>query len=397
MNVVEFKSGSNPIAFCFIDNTRRYDSAWTRELIKNLADYTISNITSKGYNVYQSENEDLAIKRVVELGYKYAVVFSTGTEFVNGRNFFDEVEKLVNTDFYVYGHILDRGDAYYELHSQCYLLNLEKYQELGCPKIGQCELGIKHSQNLPERSKENLHDDYTPLWIKLSSDVKEYNHKLHGWNLISKILSVGGTISAFNNNIRNNKKHYYPEYQQDFLKHISWAYSRLNYCANEFIHYQNTESINLDDRDYEKIITPASGIWFIDYIHKEHPVTVIFYDYNQRALDYWKENTPKISNVTYEFLKIDLLGQFNIEDLIQSTNQKTLINLSNIFCYEGTAMFSSLEYRFYKEKELIKHIPKSWKVLVSISSTQGFTNQQNNVKLVDLIKPTWHFGGDWVE
>ena len=397
MNVIEFNPNNYPLAFCFIDNTYQYTSVWTKEIIKNLADFTISNLTGKGFPVYQSQNEEQAIAHAIQQGHKYALVFSTGTEFINGRNFFNEIEKLINTDFYVYGHILDRGDAYYELHNQCYLLNLSKYQELGCPKIGQYAPGVCHSQTIPERSIENLHDDYTPLWIKPGNTDKTYNHQLHGWNLISKILSVGGTISAFNINVRNNKKHYYPESPPDFLKHISWAYSRLHYCANDFVHYQNTEVILLADNNYEKIITPASGNWFINCIHKENPVTVIFYDYNQKALDYWQANAPVIDNVCYKFLKIDLLGQYNINELIQLTDQKTLINLSNIFCYEGTAMFFSLEYRLYKETELLKHIPESWKVLTSGKSTQGFTSQLTDVKIVELIKPTWHFGGDWVE
>jgi hypothetical protein len=397
MNVVEFNPNDNPLAFCFIDNTHQYASAWTIELVKNLSDFTISNLAGKNYPIYQSQNEEQAVAHAIQQGHKYALVFSTGTEFINGRSFFNEIEKLIQTDFYVYGHILDRDDAYYELHNQCYLLNLDRYQDLGYPEIGQCELGASHSQITPDRSTENLHDTYTPLWIKPGNSIKTYNHKLHGWNLVSAILAAGGTISAFNNNIRNNKKHYYPENQKEFLKHVSWAHSRIEYCANEFVHYQNTEELFLDEYDYEKIITPASGTWFVNFIHKEKPVTVLFYDYNQKALDYWREHAPKINNVRYEYLKIDLLGQYSIDELIHPTNQKTLINLSNIFCYEGTAMFSSLEYRLHKENELLVHIPKTWKVLFSGHSAEGFTKQHNNVKIVELIKPTWHFGGDWIE
>ena len=166
MNVVEFNLNDNPLAFCFIDNTHQYASAWTAELVKNLADFTISNLAGKDYPIYQSQNEEQAIAHAIQQGHKYALVFSTGTEFINGRSFFNAIEKLIQTDFYVYGHILDRGDAYYELHHQCYLLNLEKYQELGCPEIGQCELGAIHFQITPDRSTENFHDTYTPLWYR---------------------------------------------------------------------------------------------------------------------------------------------------------------------------------------------------------------------------------------
>jgi hypothetical protein len=396
MNVIEFKSKSNPIAFCFIDNTSQYDSAWTRELIKNLSDYTISNLSMKGYNVYQSENEDSALSRVTELGYEYALVFSTGTEFINGDNFFKEIESLINTDFYIYGHILDRGDSYYELHHQCYLINLKKYRELGCPEIGKIELGKSHRQISPNRSIENIHDDYTPLWINPGKYDQIYSHKLHGWNIISKILEAGGFITAFDDRVRNNKKHYYPENQKEFLKHISWAYHRYRYCATEFVHTDNTEIIECYDNNYDQIITPASSSWFVKYIKKDRPTTVVYYDYNQKSLDYWKSNAPSLDNVDYIFIKIDLLGNYNSDQIIINPEKKTLINLSNIFCYEGTAMFSSLEYRLQKEKEIINMIPDHWTVVSSINSTQGFSTDYN-VKITQLIKPTWHFGSDWNE
>ena len=134
------------------------------------------------------------------------------------------------------------------------------------------------------------------------------------------------------------------------------------------MHTQNTESIESIDSDYEQIITPASGSWFKNYIDSTRPVTVVYYDYNQQSLDYWKLNAPVIDNVTYKFVKIDLLGTYNPRDIILDPNKKTLINLSNIFCYEGTAMFSSLEYRLTKEKELLDVIPKHWTTIVTTSS-----------------------------
>jgi hypothetical protein len=397
MNVIEFKSQGKSIVFCCIDHTHRYASAWTRELIKNLADYTISNITAKGYDILQSQNEESALSLAVARGYDYAVVFSTGTEFINGWDFFTEVETLTNNDFYIYGHILDRSEAYYELHDQCYLINLSKFKELGQPTIGQSALGIEHKQIAPTRSIENLHDNYTPQWISAGSQERTYKHKLHGWNIISKILEVGGTISAFSDSVRNSKKHYYPENQQEFLKHLSWAYARYNYCANEFVHTANSDTVRPLDNGYEQIITPASGEWFTDVIAKDKPVTVIYYDYNQKSLDYWQQHAPKIDNVTYEFIKIDLLGVYDVSMLVNKTRRKTLINLSNIFCYEGTAMFSSLEYRLHKEKEILSSIPEEWTVLASLHSCYGFTNCSKGVTISNLPKPTWHFGGDWIE
>ena len=408
MNVIEFKSKNAvstddkiicqdinykgpSIAFCFIDNTHTYQSAWSTELIKNLSDFCISNIVNKGYDIFQSQNEDAALKHAVSQGYKHAVVFSTGTEFINGDSFFKQIEELTKTEYAIYGHILDRGDAYYELHHQCYLINLEVYKQLNYPKVGNTELGNSHSKYMPIRSESNIHDDYTPLWITQGNVLSQYQHKLHGWNIVSVMLDHNHKIFTFDESIRIHKKHYYPENQTEFLKHVSWAYSRYNYCANEFVHLKNTEHFSTDKK-YKQIITPASGDWFIDYIDTNSHCTVVLYDYNQKSLDYWKDNVPKVDNVSYEFLKIDLLG-INNKSLITNQEPNTLLNLSNIFCYEGTAMFSSLEYRLQKEQELLEIIPKEWSVAFSSRSALGFSKESNSIN--DLKKPTWHIT-DWL-
>lgn len=396
MNVVEFKSNKKSIVFCFIDNTHQYDSAWTRELIKNLADYTLSNLFLKDYDILQSQDEDLALRLAADQGYEHAVVFSTGTEFINGVSFFDEIENLIKTDYAVYGHILDRKNAYYELHHQCYLINLNVYRKLNFPMIGKIELDSIHVQNTPSRSIENIHDNYTPCWISPGNTKQEYDHKLHGWNIISTLMNHGYKIVAFDQKIRNNKKHYYPEHQREFLKHISWAYERYNYCATDFVHLANTETIR-PDRSYKQIITPASGDWFLEYIDKDRISNVVLYDYNQKSLDYWKSKLPKIQNVNYTFVKIDLLSQSSYHLLTANQEADTLLNLSNIFCYEGTAMFSSLEYRLKKELEIIKSVPSEWTLMFSGRSASGFTNDFSNVRISKLKKPTWHFGSDWTE
>lgn len=392
MNVIEYKADSLPICFCIVDNTHLYTSSWSRELIKNQADFSISNIHSKAYDVFQSQDEDALLHHVSNLNYTHAVVFSTGTEFINGRSFFSAVEELVKTDFFIAGHILDRKEAYYELHHQCYVINLSKYKELGCPAVGKQDLGSAHKQLEPMRSVENIHDDYTPTHISCGAVNTQYSHKMHGWNILSTAFANNFPVVVFNAKIRNNKKHYYPENQTEFLKHVQWAYQRYNYCSTEFVHKEHTEEITATSNNYDQIITPASGNWFLSCVGSK-PLHVIMYDYNEKSLEYWQQNVPAFPNVTYEFIKTDLLTS-NIEELIKNTEQNTLFNITNIFCYEGTAMFYSLEYRLRKELELMSKLPSNWTLMSSERSWTGFANSPTCIK--DLKKPTWHIG-DWNE
>lgn len=375
MNILEFNPvWKTDIAFCFVDNTRSYQSS-IREFMKNQADGTLANVYAKKWTIYQWIDEDALLQHACNKGHKWAVVFSTGTEFVNGAAFFDAVQSMVEKDFFIAGHVLDRSDAYYELHHQCYVINLEKYKELGYPVVGKQELCSKHIQYIPERSNDNIHDDYTPLTVSSGNYTKEeYQHKCHGWNILSIAFDNKETVLIFDETIRSNKKHFYPESTKDFYKNLSWAYYRLNYCHSTFVHTSNTEIIDLPVRQYKQIVTPASGVWFTDYLAPNS--NVIMYDYNKASLDYWQGQHPE-----YKFVQCDLLGESNLLDYIDIDIPDTLINLSNIFNYEGTLFFHSLAYRKYKETELVNRIKS-----ILPSATINFSMQSD---LFDIV-PTWH-------
>jgi len=378
MNILEFNpQWKTDIAFCFVDNTRNYKSN-IREFMKNQADGTLANVFNKGWTVYQWIDEDALLRHVSTKDHKWAVVFSTGTEFINGTAFFDAIVSMTDLDFVVAGHVLDRKDAYYELHHQCYMVNLEKYRNLGCPEIGQQELGSIHTQVEPVRSTINFHDDYTPVIVASGTESKSYNHKCHGWNILSKAFDADYGVQVFNANVRDNKKHFYPESPKDFNKHLGWAYYRLNYCQKEFVHTSNTEITHLPIKLYDQIVTPASGDWFGSYLSDN--ATVIMYDYNQASLDYWKVNAPNIHNVNYKFVLCDLLGTDNLAEHILPVSN-TLVHLSNIFNYEGTNFFYSLDYRKYKEAELLTAIENK------CPNAEVYFNLE--ASLFDTI-PTWH-------
>lgn len=378
MNVLEFNPHwKNDIAFCFVDNTSKYQST-TRELIKNQADGTLANVYNKGWTVYQWTDEDELLRHASNQDHKWAVVFSTGTEFINGDRFFEALHELVKQDFFIAGHILDRKDAYYEIHHQCYVINLQKYKKLSCPQVGKQALGIRHVQTLPCRSVQTYHDDYTPVAVSSGNIVQEFNHKCHGWNILSCAFEAGEHVLVFGADIRDNKIHFYPESPQDFNKILGWAYHRSTYCQKEFVHTGHTEITDLPIKLYDQIVTPASGVWFSNYVSEN--ATVTFYDYNQASLDYWKQHAPTIMNVSYTYVLCDLLGTDTLADHILPTTN-TLVHLSNIFNYEGTNFFYSLPYRSYKETQLLTEIKEV------CPTAEVYFNLRANI--FDTV-PTWH-------
>jgi hypothetical protein len=340
---------NNNITFCIVDDIDSYANSEIKSTIKNIFDFTISNLYTKGYKTLVGKDENNLLKQVTT---KYAVVMSPGTEYINGTKFFEAIERLIKQDFFIAGHILDRSsyDAYYELHHQCYVINLETYRKLGCPIIGHQELNAVHTQEEPLRSDDNYHDFYTPLTISRGWGERQYTHKCHGWNILSIALAKDLPVLIFDESIRNNKKHYYPESVQDYYKHSEYIDYKFNYCKEEFVHTDNTEWTTGINETYEQLVLPASGILYLDLIKKGR---VVFYDYNQKALDYWQTHCPRNDNIEYVFVHTDLLNELSIIDYI-NPNLKTLVNLSNIFCYEGTVAKYSLEHRILAEENLVK-------------------------------------------
>ena len=406
MNVIKFNPRyESKIAFCCVDTIHTYTSQWTREIMKNISDYNISNISDKGYTVFVSQYEDKMLSDVSDLGFTHAVVYSTGTEFINGEECFTAFKSLCEKDFFLAGHILDRKDAYYELHSQCYVVNLTRYNEFRKPTVGKQQLGKSHKQVEPLRSTDNIHDDYTPTWIRSGNTVKDYMHQAHGWNILKTAFDNKVEVLVFDSSIRDNKKHYYPESPEDFKQHSQWLYYRQTVCQNNFIHTTSNEYPPDLKEKFTQVFSPASGSWWKDYL-AEGPVDVVLYDYNQRALDYWKEHAPAFDNVTYQFVLLDLLSIEVDVSLYLKKNKKTLINLSNIFCYEGTSAFAPLTHRLYMENHLIKniqmHFPDCYLYFCGRTATGfidlkylGLAKDFETYELFQLTVPSWHQAGDW--
>jgi len=387
------------LVFCIVDKTDKSFSSWAKEIVKNQTDYTISNLISKGYDVIQGFDEDKLLKQAVG-GYSHAVVITAGTEFINNTKFIEGISNLIYQQIDLAGHILDRKSAYYELHEQCYYINLKTYRDLGCPDIGNQCLGRSHSQQSPQRSIENIHDDYTPIWILPGEEYRDYEHQCHGWNILSIYLSAKKSISIFDSAVRDNKIYLYQNDEKDFYKNLQWINLRYNQCATSFVHTSNTEKTDSDEY-FEQILTPASGLWYMQFV--KGPCKVIMYDYNYKSLDYWKENVREIKDVEYDFVHCDLLTTPIDATMILDPNKKTLINLSNIFCYEGTAAYNSLSYRIFKENQIIDHLKLNYPdayINISMRAASGFDDRDidyfgpiKNYTKTSLSRddvPTWH-------
>jgi hypothetical protein len=433
-------AGSEDIVFIFLDRISSCQTHWTAEITKNLSDFVLSKINYSGFNVIQGLDEDAMLKEAAK-DYTHAVVLSTGTEFVNGDEFFNEVEQVVYSSykFFLLGHIPDRGDGYYELHDQCYIINLEKYNDLGQPQVGEFAYYSPHFQIEPMRSTDNVHDDYTPVWVKPGHMLREYKHKWHGWNIISVALAAGELVEVFPEQFRNNKIYYYPNYEPAFIPKSSYLYGKYSVASQALFYPHNTEKFVAVDfkGPVQQLIIQASGLQWYEYLlyyGYDGNTTVKFVDYNLFALECMSQITSDWNGWQdyMEFVQdyvdsrkgflstggdhmITMTGgkqtvdarmwndmirkvkfEFHHQDLVLNTSlpvstwvdnvPSTIIHLSHIFNYDPVAPFVPLKHRIYNERLLLdklkKHVPDATLIMIGSVSDK-------------MQRPTWHTNGDW--
>lgn len=352
--------------FCvvIVDDTYKY-SGITKEYVKNIADYTILNCIGMDIDVYVTRDEESTLQ---EIDYEKAVVISAGTEFLYGEDFF----KYIEGDYFLLGHILDMGDAYYHLHEQCYVVDLAQLQVFNTA-IGQTEYCSSHIQTEPIRSKDNIHDDYTPKWIVQGEHDREYKHKLHGWNVLSYATDNDLIVESFDDKQRQSKNYIYPDGTG-----IDWIHKRQHYSVTELIYEQNTGSDDLPipKNPIEQLILPASGDLWRKLATPETKIK--FFDVNPQALDNMRVKTFHIQGAEYHL--IDAIS--NTEALIDIIDDipNTYIEMSNIFAFECTAAFYSSAYRLKKEQMLIQYAK-------SINATLHFDQRAGDITQL----PYWHY------
>ena len=433
-------AGSPDIVYIFLDRTHNCQTTWTAELMKNLSDFVLSKIVDSGFNVIQGIDEDAMLREAAK-DYTHAVVLSTGTEFINGDEFFNEVELEVysNRDFFLIGHIPDRDDGYYELHDQCYIINLETYKELGEPIVGEFAYYSEHTQIEPRRSSENIHDDYTPIWVAGGDTPRKYKHKWHGWNIISVALANKKHVKVIMDRFRNNKMYYYPNYEPAFIPKSSYLYGKYSVASQALFYPYNTEQFVAVDfkGPVQQLVIQASGLQWYEYLlyygYNEN-TTVKFVDYNLFALecmqyivnnwtadsdyitfvkDYINSRKSMLSSGGDHMITMtgssqtvdarmwnDMISkvkfEFHHQDLVLNTAlpvntwvdnvPSTIIHLSHIFNYDPVAPFVPLKHRIYNERLLLdklkKHVPDATLIMIGNVSDK-------------LQRPTWHTNGDW--
>ena len=337
------------LAFVILENNK-IPWTWYKE---KMAQYLYWNMqggvtgAGSGHCLFYYKDIDTALVELKDKGFTHAMFCGIGM-LISG--FANQVEvKTPVQNFYEFSesnefmraHIIAHPNKPATIHPQHFEIDLTQWNGQSIIKLGEDY----------SRSDENIHDDYTPLWIKTPNHPKIYN---------------------FTTEQRSEKWFLYPH--RDYEKHESIFYNYLNNKPCEPIsgynssrlfinqcerkrkryYFENNEPLPTHiNKKYDVIITPTAGIMpealYDMYGHDK--TKVIIFDYDQTFLDvkkkiidygfvgndlrsYMKVLSDSYDRNEYVFLAGRTPNQFHAFDknseLTEDINaQRILDNLSN--------------------------------------------------------------------
>jgi hypothetical protein len=400
------------VLYCILDSLGTCDSVFSKELSTNVSDFFVHSCIASGYDIFISDSENELLKAAAESNfYTHAVIVSTGTYFGLSRRLFQHVENLCMKDFFIAGHILDRDESYIELHQQFYIINLSDYIELDFPNIASgSHVDYQEHTQIEPIITSNSEKKYVIVNIKKGSNLRTYNRKLHGWDILTTAIDKNKTIIDLGEDIRNHKRYLYYEYDHVFVNNIQELYYNQFFCHNFFAAW-NTDAIYESipfDGPVEQYVTVGTGLNWIRNLEKlryTDSTKIIFTDINQSCLmfmkllvsswdgenyaDFYKNNMPmipnagpdvmkqldlvknefesfknsfsdwdevwkKIQNLKYDFILIDYTSKYNLDWL--AYGKKTFVNLSDLFNFGPFCPFQGIKYRVAAENRLLQKL-----------------------------------------
>ncbi len=158
--------------------------------------------------------QDFSLSRLLEDASQqsdWCAVLTPGN--IVHQGFFKAVERTAaaaSPETMMFAHLLDRKNRGFGIHPQFFLINVKKWKEMGSPRF---QLASESEAQLsrPERSPDNVHDDYTPLWLKPTQDEYRLRPKIFGWNIIDRAMKRGLSLENVPQDLRRFKCYPYPE------------------------------------------------------------------------------------------------------------------------------------------------------------------------------------------
>jgi hypothetical protein len=436
--------GKNKIVYCVLDNLNECDNLIAKDMSINTIDFLIRGMVVRNYDVLISNNETELLQAAMG-NYTHAVIVTTGTYLWMGDRLFNEVDILCQQEFFVAGHVLDRGDFYLELHKQFYIVNLNEYAYLGSPAVeeGAWFVDDVHEEFKPVVLAYKDNGDEVIQSMSISTEKKQYKSKLHGWNILKLALEHNKKTIDVGESIRRSKNYLYHEYDHVFINSFPKIFHQQLFARNVVAPWNSDRVYDAIafDGPVEQYITLGTGLnWIrnLTLVGYTPDTRVVFTDINHNCLRFMKEmintwdgvdydkfyhafeqfypsgvpeqvfknlsankefeefkkffdNWPgtwnKVKQLTFEYKLIDYTAEYDLSWIDPS--KKTLINFSDLFNHAPLVPFQSVKFRIGAENRLLNNLTNinpDITVIFTSRSALGYKDFTNSPLFLGKVK-----------
>ena len=316
---------------------------WTKTTGDTLVKEVIDDSTSS--SIIASDNINTIIKQASIESADFLFVVPSGTMFLNPVPVANGLLEFIKTDPAIAGHIIDHSiknnnwKSFFGLHEQCILISKRVINDI----VNECftiEESFEYndiSWPLIDRSESNIHDNYTPLWIKKGTEETVQIEKKNSefclfHDLIKFVINKNYTVHNLPQELRNYRTYtYHLTRPNDLEALIDKPLSEINKIETQVKGHKeflikwktllnpeagfwayNTESTSIDkDLKVDCFIAVASGIIPWSYLAKfdlQPNSNIYFVDVNQNCLDFQKYILDNLYNF---FSYKDIVNAFN--------------------------------------------------------------------------------------
>lgn len=236
---------ANKVAIGWLGNERIHDPLW-KITLQNVAEFYCVEAEIHGYKHQFYDNDPAELcRKANEAGCSHILIMKIGLFPQQLLDKFTEwFENYYNGEVFT-GHVLDKGNLYYEIHPQCMFIDVKWF----CDNLTEFAQRFRNRQIdfiEPIRSTDNFHDHYTPHWVKQGTETKTYEGTCWGWNVVSEGLKAPTGIGIWPMKMRDTYTYAYAEVQQDYIGKKARILGHLQNKEQFFI--ANTEDFKLPEQ-----------------------------------------------------------------------------------------------------------------------------------------------------
>lgn len=183
-------------------------------------------------------------------GHKQVLFLNSGTIIKDWLKFRKLIAEYPHRG--LIAHIIWRPDEQLYLDDQCWFMNIDQFEleDFGLSAV---------THPIPVCSSQNLHDNYTPLWVKPTTGNIQYQTSHFGQGLIARQLINNLPIVNWNNSARDLKFYLY-----DVKLDLSLFSDYMDIAENQLWIFNNEPVLIIGK---PRLVSPGSGLsWMLNII-----------------------------------------------------------------------------------------------------------------------------------